>query len=286
MASRSPLFIEVKDDAGFVVAGAAVTILNRATALAATVYLGETGTGTASNPMTTDANGRVSGWVDRGDYLAQVEATGIVPYTIPIDAAPAGDRNIDLAWAPKSISPTYVVTTGGTGTTPSGPGDGDRFVWAPTTPTVVSPVEFRYRSGSSSIYKWEAMGGAGLTESGSVCSIVPVGGTWYNLNIIAPAMTSSFTIPFTGEYDITLSISGQSAVAAVHQYVGISLNNANPTKLTVGTSALAGYYQHTAGRWITTFTAGDVLRIYGQVNASGTWTIQSRSWHIKPIRVL
>lgn len=282
--SRAPVFIEVKDNAGNVVTGASVTIYNRASGLMPTIYSGETGTGTQSNPMTVDAFGRVTGWVDRGEYLAKVQGTGIVTYTIPLDAAPAGDRDIDTAWVPRTLDPTIVTAL--TGTTPTGPADGERFIWAPAL-TNVSPVEFRYNAASSFAYKWEAVGGQGMTETGGgVVTYTATGGVWYDLNQLSPAMTLSFTVPFTGDYDLYAHLSASNLTLPVHQYVGLSINAAVPTYQTLATTAAAGFYMQTAGRWRASLTAGQVLRIYGLTSGTGSWAILSRGWAIQPIRVL
>jgi hypothetical protein len=284
--ARSPFFIEVKDSAGNIVTGAAVELRNRATGLLATVYQAETGGTTLSNPLTVDAFGRAVGWVDRGDYNARVAGTGLVPYTIPIDAAPAGDRDIDITWLHRSVSPTLVETAGGAGTTPASPGDADRFIWTASTPSAVSPVEFRYRSASASSYKWENMGGSGFGESGGPTTHAATAAVWYNLATLAPAMTSSFTAPFTGDYDLYASVSGYIVSGAAQQLLGFSINAANPSKITVSTTFGANYYATTTIRSVTTLNAGDVLRMYGQISITSTWNTQSRHWAIVPIRVL
>lgn len=66
--------------------GASVLVSNRVGGAPATVYGAETGGGTLPNPLTTDANGRIEGWVDPGSYNLQVSGAGITTYTQPYEA--------------------------------------------------------------------------------------------------------------------------------------------------------------------------------------------------------
>lgn len=51
-----------------VVAGVPVTVNVRSTGLAALVYAGESGSTQLANPLTTDALGRIEGWLEEGSY--------------------------------------------------------------------------------------------------------------------------------------------------------------------------------------------------------------------------
>src|SRR3954470_811028 len=68
------------------VSGASVQVNVRATGSPATVYAGETGGTTVSNPLVTDANGRVNGWVDEGSYVLAISGSGITSYNQPYEA--------------------------------------------------------------------------------------------------------------------------------------------------------------------------------------------------------
>jgi hypothetical protein len=80
-------------------AGASVQV-NLRSGGAASVYSAETGGSVLSNPLTSDAQGRVTGWVDRGAYNLVVTHTDLPGggYTAFFDAAPGGNATIDSAW--------------------------------------------------------------------------------------------------------------------------------------------------------------------------------------------
>lgn len=114
--ARSPVYIEAKDSAGNVVAGATVRVKKRSDGTNATLYQAETGPTTISNPMTADSLGRALGWVDRGAYNVDVSGTGITLYTVPYDAAASADRAVDDVWLPANANITYdEIVAGPTG---------------------------------------------------------------------------------------------------------------------------------------------------------------------------
>lgn len=78
--------------------GASVLIRVRATSADAAVYANESGGGTVSSTRTSDANGRVTGWVGRGGYAAVVSHESMATYTEEFDAAPAVDGSVDEPW--------------------------------------------------------------------------------------------------------------------------------------------------------------------------------------------
>jgi hypothetical protein len=51
-----------------------------------TVYAAETGGTTVSNPLVTDANGRVNGWVDEASLVLTISGSGITSYNQPYEA--------------------------------------------------------------------------------------------------------------------------------------------------------------------------------------------------------
>lgn len=103
---RTEVDIVVFDPAtGIAVQSAVVQIRERGTGNLATVYQAEAGSTTIANPLTTDVYGRVPGWVDRGDYYAEISGTGLADYVLYFDSAPGADGAIDNDWhEPASIS--------------------------------------------------------------------------------------------------------------------------------------------------------------------------------------
>lgn len=95
---RTEIPITVLGPDGRPLAGAAVTVRTRPGGATATVYAAETGGATAPNPLTTNTQGQVTGWVDRGAYEATISAAGLTTYVEPFDSAPAADRAVDDAW--------------------------------------------------------------------------------------------------------------------------------------------------------------------------------------------
>jgi hypothetical protein len=77
------------------VSGASVQVNVRSTGSPTTVYSGETGGTTVSNPLVTDANGRVNGWVDEGSYILGISGSGITSYNQPYEAV-RGDLSIAI----------------------------------------------------------------------------------------------------------------------------------------------------------------------------------------------
>jgi hypothetical protein len=73
MAGRTQIVKTVLNSSGDVQAGLNVNVYNIGTAVEATVYAARTGTGTLSQPLTTDSNGGVPGWLEEGAYEISVE---------------------------------------------------------------------------------------------------------------------------------------------------------------------------------------------------------------------
>src|SRR2546426_8700237 len=60
--------------------GVAVTITVRSTGLPATIYAAETGATTVANPLRTDSDGEINGWLDVGSYTISVPNADDVAY--------------------------------------------------------------------------------------------------------------------------------------------------------------------------------------------------------------
>lgn len=124
--ARAPLTAIVIDPAtGNARPGVSVEVRRRADNALATVYSAETGTGTLSNPLATDANGRATGaWLERGAYRLSYSggSPAIVAYSEPFDAAPAADGSVDTGWAAATFLPIGSILAYGGSTDPAGGG--------------------------------------------------------------------------------------------------------------------------------------------------------------------
>lgn len=118
--ARAPFTITVLEPDGDVKVGASVTVKVRASGANATVYAAETGAGTLSNPLSTDAAGRAAGWLDRGAYRHDVTGSGITAYSVNFDASPAADGAVDTAWLSSSAVPIGGLMPYGGASDPAG----------------------------------------------------------------------------------------------------------------------------------------------------------------------
>lgn len=121
--ARAPLTVTVIDTAGNVKSGVAVEVRRRSDNALATVYSAETGTGTLSNPVSTDANGRVAGaWLERGAYRLNMSggSPAIVSYSENFDASPGADGSVDTAWASAGFLPIGSLLAYGGNADPAG----------------------------------------------------------------------------------------------------------------------------------------------------------------------
>jgi hypothetical protein len=118
--SRVRIPITVIDLDGDAISGATVAVKLRSSGALATVYQNETGPTTITNPVSTNSQGIAPGWVDRGQYVADVTGTGISPYSEPFEAIPAVAKtripwHVDLVGAeprnPHALTIAPAITT-------------------------------------------------------------------------------------------------------------------------------------------------------------------------------
>lgn len=107
---RAPLVVEAKDNAGNFVPYASVRVRRRAKGGDADIFKDEFGPEEYSNPAVTDASGRIVMWVERGAYICYIGGPGITTYTLPMDAVPAGDGEVDSGWLSSGIT-TYSISS-------------------------------------------------------------------------------------------------------------------------------------------------------------------------------
>jgi hypothetical protein len=144
--ARVEVPITVLDLAGNAVSGAAVRIKHRSDGVDADVYTGESGFVDAGNPLTTDASGRVNGWIEAGRYYAVVSGTGLTTYMENFDAVSFLGDTAGLV---------------GPGELPFEVPDGTRIYYSPEEGVI---WHLRYREDSASPFKWEFIGGNPIRE--------------------------------------------------------------------------------------------------------------------------
>ena len=107
---RTPLEMRVMSPESYPQKGALVTITVRGTGAPATVYDDATGLVAVTQPLVTDLNGNVAGWLNRGSYKARVTHPSFAPYDEAIESAPAQDHTMVSAWlAVGSVSPEMLA---------------------------------------------------------------------------------------------------------------------------------------------------------------------------------
>jgi microcystin-dependent protein len=89
-------------------AGASVYVRTSPGGADATIYQARTGAATHGNPRTSDAQGRVTGWLERGEYAATNTVPGLDPWVEEFPITPAVDGGIDALWLPDG----FVVPVG------------------------------------------------------------------------------------------------------------------------------------------------------------------------------
>lgn len=95
MAFRTEIpLIALDPTTGDYVEGASVEITNRSDDSEASVYTTENGSTIATQPLETDAQGRVSGWLNRGQYTVAWTIDAVTTYE-SYDAVPGKDGTID-----------------------------------------------------------------------------------------------------------------------------------------------------------------------------------------------
>jgi hypothetical protein len=96
---------------GAAVAGAAVEVRKRSDNSLATIYTSESGGTVGANPLATDANGKVAGWLDRGAYVVNFSGGGITAFSEQWDSSPGSDGAFGLAYMDVQTSQALGLAT-------------------------------------------------------------------------------------------------------------------------------------------------------------------------------
>lgn len=109
MRQEIPLIVLGADGRPY--AGASVTVRTSPGGADATVFQARTGGATSPNPLTSDAQGRVSGWLERGDYAATISSVaGLGPWVEEFPIGSQNDGHIELAEIPDGLIPSVKLT--------------------------------------------------------------------------------------------------------------------------------------------------------------------------------
>lgn len=203
--------------------GAAVTIRRRADNSTATVYAGETGGATLSNPLATGDSappGMLAGWVERDAYAAVVAAgAGVAAATFQFDAAAAADGAVAAPWLTTTV--------------------GDRLS-ALEVPEIVGALPASPANGKRVLL---AAGGMHwpLVWVQSLSQWLPVGRCPPLFAARTSVGSASVTVPAAGSYDVQLSLrAASSAGTAVNPVVAQA--NLVQGATTVAASELTAIY--------------------------------------------
>lgn len=194
---------------------------------------------------------------------------------------------------PKTITSTQLAV-GATAATyetalPANPVDGQQIYYAADATNGVI-WHLRYRSSSSSSYKWEFVGGADAVARVST-SETTTSGTYADLATVGP----SITLALAGDYQIT---AGSKISSNVSQWTNAEIGVADdgtvvgPYLTMLGNFYDAGATRRTGiGHFMTTqintgVGAGSVIKLmYSSSNGSDTVTFAHRVLSIRPVRV-
>lgn len=95
--ARIPVYVVGPDGRPF--AGAQVYVRTDPGGADATIYAARTGGATLPNPQSTDARGRIAGYLERDDYAATVTAPALGdPWVEAFEAIPGAAESIDADW--------------------------------------------------------------------------------------------------------------------------------------------------------------------------------------------
>lgn len=141
----------------------------------------------------------------------------------------------------------------------------------------------RYRSGSSSSYKWEFVGGPPMTASISA-NETATGSGWLDLATPGPLVTS----PLAGEYIYLFRSDTYYDGDQRQSAIAISVNNAAPTVMDAFyiTAAAASSATNLMGSGrVTVATAGHTIKMRYSRDATGTANFRWRHLQVVPVRV-
>lgn len=173
--------------------------------------------------------------------------------------------------------PTYVTSL------PSSPIDGQEIYYAADTTNGVI-WHLRYRSASSSSYKWEMVGGGPLTASVDTNQTLSSGSGWQDLATAGPSITA----PLAGDYTYLARCDAYYDADQKQEAIGISVNNTTPGTLDAFylTTACATSASNLMGSGkVTVSAAAQTIKMKYSRDATGTANFRWRYLEVMPVRV-
>lgn len=172
-------------------------------------------------------------------------------------------------WLPRqSVSVDSIQNLEIRTTTPDDPTDGDEFVCQPADGIV---WKFRYNATSTSDYKWEFIGGAALFDEvggDSSANSTTTSTSPTDLTVVGPQVT----VPFAGEYEVTLSVNSVNTTAGSWSYAAVKIANAATSEFNCGVWTQNTNNTTGATTDILTCLANDTLKVRYWVSANtGGW---------------
>lgn len=228
-------------------------------------------------------------WWDGSTWKSASGGGGTAEVNISTDGP--SPRVAELLWVDTdSIAPTPVGTPSSVPplvtSLPALPGDGQEVYYVADVTNGVL-WHLRYRTASSSAYKWELVGGSDmlgetLTDQGFSST------TYADLGTIGPDVI----VPLAGDYDVTIEATFYSSVTNANglmSFVAPALVN-TVTPMDVRSisfnppSALTGVTASNRMR-VRACAANDLLRAKYRLGAAATADFRDRRMYVRPVRV-
>lgn len=227
--------------------GASVTINVRGGGQAP-VYSAQSAGAVLPQPLTTDASGRVEGWVDRGSYDAVIASPTTGTLVVPFEIVPAGAGAADTSWiADRAVTLPKLDATGATaGYVLTVQADGSVVAAAPPAVAAGGPTVMMYKTRTTAVNPISATTSSAPTDIVVGDPVVLDGATWIKVEMWAP----------------------QLVLGAANLAVNIGLY--------AGTTLVT-----TAGPWqtpATSFTFGGIYAMRRIMPAAGTYTYKWAAW--------
>lgn len=221
MSVRVKIPLNVAGPDGRPFEGASLTIRHVADDSTATVYAGRTGGSTISNPLESDAQGRVPGWVERGHYKAVVAPAGMLDgYTEYFQASPADDESIDSGWLSPAaildvIMPVGIVVAS---LSPDEPGGGFlRKLNGQAISRAGHPAINAMAAAASYAQGWGPGDGSTTLNLPNWTDHVPIGAAGASINVALGAKTGVKEVTLTGAQSGT---NGSGVVRLSRHFIG------------------------------------------------------------------